>query len=163
MVSTFLDVDAATEAQRQAIAEEDMSVTTSAAKVSTETPVTEPMLEKGDKANIGGGMASTFLDADAATEAQRQVVAEKAMAWSTGATKVSTEIPAAEPLGEKVDKLDIGGGMVFTSLKAPASVEPDPGWLSDPQDDENDLYRMLLGWETRRAEGSETSNADEMM
>merc|ERR1719160_461532 len=42
----------------------------------------------------------------------------KPMAAIVGGAKVSTKIPVIESMLEKVDKLIIGGGMVFTFLKA---------------------------------------------
>merc|ERR1719221_271278 len=43
---------------------------------------------------------------------------KKPMAANVGGAKVSTKIPVIESMLEKVDKLIIGGGMVFTFLKA---------------------------------------------
>merc|ERR1711918_41338 len=43
---------------------------------------------------------------------------KKPMAAIVGGAKVSTKIPVIESMLEKVDKLIIGGGMVFTFLKA---------------------------------------------
>merc|ERR1719324_1713344 len=43
---------------------------------------------------------------------------QKPMAAIVGGAKVSTKIPVIESMLEKVDKLIIGGGMVFTFLKA---------------------------------------------
>merc|ERR1712054_640256 len=42
----------------------------------------------------------------------------KPMAAIVGGAKVSTKIPVIESMMDKVDKLIIGGGMVFTFLKA---------------------------------------------
>merc|ERR1712187_800025 len=43
---------------------------------------------------------------------------QRPMAAIVGGAKVSTKIPVIESLLDKVDKLIIGGGMVFTFLKA---------------------------------------------
>merc|ERR1712066_1215547 len=66
------------------------------------------------KPNVSGFLLKKELDyLKGAVDAPK-----KPMAAIVGGAKVSTKIPVIESMGDKVDKLIIGGGMVFTFFKA---------------------------------------------